>query len=118
GWIKRRPVHASDSAASFLDDERAGSDIPRLQMLLPERFEAAGGDIAEIERLGAEASHCACAAQEVPEQLDQFGPFLTHGVGKTGDEQRIDQRRRLRCAQRAPVEICALATLRREQLPA
>src|SRR3990172_9256448 len=37
-----RSVHAGDPSARLLDDERAGGDVPRLQVLLPEPFESAG----------------------------------------------------------------------------
>src|ERR1051325_90591 len=90
--IERRVVHAGNTAPCLLDDQGTGRDVPRLELLLPERLEASGGDITEVQRGGAEAADGARAAKEVAEQLDQLAGLLVHRVGKTGDEERVEQR--------------------------
>ena len=62
------PSMPGDAAARLLDDQRAGGDVPRLEVLFPERVEAAGRDVAQIERRRPEPAHRARAAEERAEQ--------------------------------------------------
>ena len=50
-------VGAGHEAAGLANQERARRDIPGIQAPLPERVEAAGGDISEIERGAAHPPH-------------------------------------------------------------
>src|ERR1051325_3176581 len=56
-----------DDAAGLGDDERAGGDVPRLELQFPEAVEASRGDIAEIERGGTGAADALRAARHAAE---------------------------------------------------
>ena len=43
-------LEVADAAAGFADDERAGRNVPLFQPELPEAVDAAGGEVAEVER--------------------------------------------------------------------
>src|SRR5882672_3049568 len=88
-------VHACNASARFLDDQRAGRDVPWLQVLLPERLEPARRHIAQVERGGPETAYRARAPEEVSEQGDQLAAFFVHVVGKARDQQRVDEGSRL-----------------------
>ena len=47
-------VQAADAPTGLLDQQRSSRDIPRMELLLPEALEPAGGDVAEIERRGTQ----------------------------------------------------------------
>src|SRR6186997_2249154 len=112
--IERRPVHAGDASTGFGDDEGSSRDIPGLQMLLPERIEAPGGDIAEVKRRRAESPHCPCLAEERAKQAHQVRGLLMHIVRKAGHEQRINQLARRRHAESRAIEVGTLPAFRRE----
>ena len=106
-----------DAAAGLLDDQRARRDVPRVERLLPEAVEPARRDVAEIEGRRAEPPHRARDRQELRRTARRAPPAsLLHVVGKPGAEQRIDQRRGRRHAQRRAVEPGAVAALGGEQL--
>src|SRR5216684_701559 len=48
-------VGAADIAARLADQEGAGGDVPGMEAALPERVEAAGRDVGEIDRGAAHA---------------------------------------------------------------
>ena len=115
--IERRAVHAGDAAARFLDDQRAGRDVPRLQVLLPEAVEAAGGDVTEVERRRAEAPHRARAAEERAEQLHEIAASAcARRTGKPVTSSASISADVSETRQRAAVQERALAALGREQL--
>ncbi len=58
---ERPSVHPRHAAPGLLHHQRGRGDIPRMEPLLPETIHAAGTDITEIERRGAEAAHGARA---------------------------------------------------------
>ena len=66
GRVERRAVHAGDAAAGLLDDQRAGGDVPRLEVLLPEAVEPARGDVAEVERGRPQPPHRARPPRNAP----------------------------------------------------
>ena len=101
-----RPVKAGDTPAGFLDQQQARGHIPWLQVLLPEPVHPSCRDVAEIQCRRAQPSHGTGASQKAPEEAyDVIRPRLDV-VGKPSDEQRIDQGRRLRHAQRRAVQKC------------
>ena len=51
------PASVLTRPARFLDDQRAGRDVPGLELRFPEPVEAPGGDIAEVERRRSEPAH-------------------------------------------------------------
>ena len=74
--VERRPVHPGHAPAGLLDDQRAGRHVPRLQVLLPERFEASGGDVTEVERRRAQPAHRARPSEEAAEERHQIPALL------------------------------------------
>src|SRR6476660_5517753 len=70
---KRRAVHRRDPAARFGDDERSAGNVPRFQIALPEPIEATRGDIAEIDRRGAQPADGARTPDEFAEQPHDLG---------------------------------------------
>src|SRR5688572_33322980 len=87
-------------------------------MLLPERLEAPGRDVTQIQGSGSETTNGACAAEELAEERHEISRLLVHVVRKTRDEQRIDQRGRLGDRERLAVEPRASAAHGRVQLRA
>ena len=85
-------------------------------MLFPERIEAAGGHVAQIERGRPETPHRARAAEECAKQLDEIVGALTHVVRETGDDHRVDQPAGDRDGQPVPIQASALVSLGGEQL--
>ena len=52
-----RAFEVGDDAAGFANEQDAGGDVPRREAQLPERVEAAAGDVGEVERGGAAATN-------------------------------------------------------------
>ena len=84
--------HRRHLSASLGHDERARGDVPRLEPAFPESIEAAGRDVAEVERGRAQPTDGARAADERGEELDDRAGILLHVVMEAGDEQRVDER--------------------------
>src|SRR4051812_13430019 len=78
-----------DDTAGLGDDERAGGDVPRLELQLPEAVEAPGGDVAEVEGGGAGAADALRAARHAAEIFQIVVGVLAVVVGKAGREQRL-----------------------------
>ena len=80
-----------DAAARFGHDERAGGDVPGVQLLLPEPVEAPGRDVAEIERRRPEPPHRARRSRNAPKHVDLLLPAAARVVRKPRDQQRVDR---------------------------
>ena len=104
------PSMPGDASAGLAHDQRAGGDVPRLQVLLPEAVEPARGHVAEVERRRSQPAHGACPAEERPEHRDEIGGLLVDVVGKA----------RSRAARRSTspaAETCSALPLRNAPAP-
>src|SRR5688572_17259566 len=101
---------------SLLDDDRAGSGIPRLQIKFPEPIEPSGGYVTQIERCGAQPAHGARLRHEFPEETDKFWNPLLDVVGKACHEEGFHQYRLVRDMDRAPVQKCPNPALADKEL--
>src|SRR6185503_4954483 len=117
-----------DAPARLGDEERAGGDVPRLDLQLPVAVHPAGGDEAQVERGGADAT------QPLRLWVDArpLGEVVVRArrgvVGKAGGEER--RRQRVGVADREPPPFVAgraaaraldeerARAARREELPA
>src|SRR5215468_2590653 len=59
--------HVTDIPAGLSDEKDPGSDVPRRQREFPEAFEAAGGDIGEVEGRRTHAPNAARRAHNLTE---------------------------------------------------
>src|SRR4030095_14800999 len=103
GGIEWTTVHSGDLPSRLRNDQSARGHVPRLQVLFPERLESAGGDVTQVERRGGKPRYGARTPEEISEERHKLSPLFVHVVGKTGDQQRIDQGGRRRHAQRTAV---------------
>jgi hypothetical protein len=78
------------SSASFLDNERAGGDIPRFEVGLPKSVHSSRRDITEIYRGGAKAANGASLADEGTKEADNLVHASVNIVREPGDKHRVD----------------------------
>src|SRR5688572_21765386 len=97
--------------AGFAHDQPAGRHVPGLQLVLPVAVEAAGGDVAEVERGAAVAAQLARGLQHRPE-LRQVVVVLALVVGEAGGEERAVEDALARHPDRAAVAEGAAAGAR------
>src|SRR5690349_13771867 len=79
-------TEVGDCSAGLFEDDRAGRDVPRLEVLLPEAVHATGRHITEVEGRGPEASNGSRFADEIAEQADDFRDALVNVVREPGHE--------------------------------
>ena len=103
----------ADQPTCLADDERAGGNIPRPEMLFPITVEATGCDVTQVERRRSKAPHGTRTAEKRAEHRHQIGGVFVNVVGKPGDQQRIDQFGRRRHMQPLTVEKCSRSALGR-----
>ena len=81
-----------DAAAGLGDEERAGGDVPRLELHLPVAVHPAGGDEAEVERGGADAAQALRLRVDARPLGEVVARARAGVVGKAGGEQRRGER--------------------------
>ena len=94
------------------------ADVPRLEVLFPERLEPTGGHIAEIERRGAEPAHRPRLTEKRAEQAHQIGPCVCTSYGKPVTSSASSSVVGVGDLQRDAIEVGTSAALRGEQFAA
>ncbi len=75
GERRLRTLERGHYAAGLADEQGAGGEVPGHEDQLPERVEAAAGDVGEVERGGAGAADMAEAVVDACEQPNDFHPL-------------------------------------------
>src|SRR5262245_40824055 len=109
--VERPAVIPGHCPAGFLNDERAGGDVPWIQFLFPEPVESPSRDVTEVQRGGAQATDRLRACQKRLEDFDLARPAVSNRVWKARADQSVDEIATRRHGKRAPVDPSARAAL-------
>ncbi len=113
-------IHAAgevaDPASGFLHQQRAGSDVPRLEVHDPEAVEASRGEMREVKRRGPRAAHARALRGQRIERGQVCRELRALACGKCGAHQGFGQVEARRHVDLVAVVERTLALCRGEQV--
>src|SRR5439155_123930 len=105
-----------DLSPRLLNDQRAGSGIPRVQLDLPEAVKATGRHVTEVQCGRPGPTDALSPEREASKVVQVILGAFSDIVGKAGDQQGRVKRDGARDAQRRAIQRGAPACLRDEEL--
>ncbi len=96
-----------DPSARLVQDDRSGSDVPRLQGVLDIPIDPAGGDVGKVECCSSQPADPPGTLEYANHRGAVLLCLLPSVVRKTDRDQRLVQARSFRNRHRRPVEGCS-----------
>ena len=81
-------VHIGTLSTRFMDQQKSGRHVPRIQTKFPERVQAARSHVSQVERGGSGTPHAMRDHRELIVEVD-VDVLVALAAGKPGGDQRV-----------------------------